>query len=502
LTFRTQMGGQICPLNLKFNSQVELKNIGVDVGVTGVGIQEPRYETYGIIFPGLNNDIQTMVQNIRVMGFDTGMSLGECASYDQITSGSCKTGFRLEPMWHGFHVNYGYAINCATGVVAVPNTAVGSPPGMYVQWTTLETEDNSSGGWDDLYYDVYDPGSIMYGDIHLSTSGLGSARVPKCYGATNVTLHIPGQGVYNNYYSFGRLDTTNNISLYLGSTRAGANPESDSATYANATLTVGRDNGNTLLNAKSGQIIFYRAQSTVLGSVTTNGFVGNGVGLTNISGTNIIGSGNAAEYLKGDGTWGTPSATATYNALDDVATNTLADGDIMIWDDGNAVWTNYTPTFDISLDAYNIWTGSNTWQGSNTFETPLVFEGGFTNSNGYMWNFDGSIGVRGIQFGDAPGSTGWSASQYISNNGAMAMGGGAFVVDSGGNTFAASYSGGSESSPGNAQFPNGVNFTTLSLGSNAQFSVAAPNIGLWNSNGQSLWIITATRTNFLGGTAP
>jgi hypothetical protein len=460
LTFRTQMGGQICPLNLKFNSQVELKNIGVDVGVTGVGIQEPRYETYGIIFPGLNNDIQTMVQNIRVMGFDTGMSLGECASYDQITSGSCKTGFRLEPMWHGFHVNYGYAINCATGVVAVPNTAVGSPPGMYVQWTTLETEDNSSGGWDDLYYDVYDPGSIMYGDIHLSTSGLGSARVPKCYGATNVTLHIPGQGVYNNYYSFGRLDTTNNISLFLGSTRAGATPQSDAVTYKNATLTIARDTGDTLLNARSGKITFYNNQSTVMGSVSTNtGFTGSGAGLTNVPyATNATASVHATNF------WGQLSVTNYNNGTDASATTYLR---------GDGTWVAPAGSGDAILGANQTWTGINEFSNTTYLSTAVI-------SN--------LVARTNLYFGSVSGA------YLTSDSGSGALVTSGPFVSAGDITIQPNYN----------IYGGGAGLTNLNflMRSNASFSATAPYIGFWNSNGQSLWIITATSTNFLGGTAP
>lgn len=263
LTFRTQRDGRICPLNLRYNASVKLENVHVDVGWTGQCLTNtaPRYSSYGVIFPGVNNDIQSWVNNVRVAGFGTGMVLGECASYDQLTSVQCVTGYELETMWHGLHVNYGYAINCATGIVAKLHSGVSPPPTLQIHWAMFESEDNSSGGWDDLQYEVFDPNSLLYGDMYFSSSGLASTRVPVVYGGTNLTLHLPGQGVYNNMYSFGRFSNNDQLSLYLGNTRAGALPNSDSVTYANATLTADRATGDTYLNAKSGAIKFYVAMA-------------------------------------------------------------------------------------------------------------------------------------------------------------------------------------------------------------------------------------------------
>lgn len=53
---------------------------------------------------------------------------------------------------------------------------------------------------------------------------------------------------------------------------------------------------------------------------------------------------------------------------------------------------------------------------------------------------------------------------------------------------------------------NSLSFIALAgsgiLKSNASIAVTAPNLYVWNSNGLSLWIITATSTNYIGGTPP
>lgn len=483
-------------IDLSYFGQAELRDITVDNGMYWYDITNATTNfSYGIKMPAALNNVAIQADDVDVMGFHTGMMLGEHCNADNVRIWLCSVGFEIPMSTQIVDCRHLLYFWCPTGIVVSGSAAVN------ISELEFERQQGARGpAWAgtnmcDLYQSNI---TNLTGTITVrGTDGPAESPFMKTSPLTSrfgLRVNIIDLHVNKDYLpvQVGGIPTAANYGL------PGIYRRSGNLDYVG----FGDPGSMLLLYGDTNGIAFIDRDNTAIWGVISNGFRGNARYLTNLHGTNIIGSGNAAEYLKGDGTWGTPSATATYNALDDVATNTLADGDIMIWDDGNAVWTNYTPTFDISLDAYNIWTGSNTWQGSNTFETPLVFEGGFTNSNGYMWNFDGSIGVRGIQFGDAPGSTGWSASQYISNNGAMAMGGGAFVVDSGGNTFAASYSGGSKGSPGNAQFPNGVNFTTLSLGSNAQFSVAAPNIGLWNSNGKSLWIITATSTNFLGGTAP
>ena len=48
----------------------------------------------------------------------------------------------------------------------------------------------------------------------------------------------------------------------------------------------------------------------------------------------------------------------------------------------------------------------------------------------------------------------------------------------------------------------GLTNLNMTIRSNAQFAVTGSDLRLWNSNGLSLWMITATSTNFLGGTEP
>jgi hypothetical protein len=326
LTFRTQKDGRLCPLNLLRISQCDLKNVMIDTGMSAIMLTNaPRYDSYGLVLPGANNNVMTSVKSVMGYGFGTGVRVGECSTLDMVFFGLCKRGFEINPMGHASSGQYIYAIACSTGIVAQASADSGLFTVAPIHWSNFDTEQDRNAAHEDMWYtlsyDLYDPTSLLNGDISLWSAGEGNVRAPTFYGATNIAKRIVYSGdQFSAMFSIARLANDgatkyNNFKvLHLGQSPFSGPDGNDftSEHYSIGTINAsgldgagGNYAGWTMLNAPGGGIGFWKSggngsvgggllgtlDSTnglqIYGSVRSTNFVGNGASLTNLAGTAI-----------------------------------------------------------------------------------------------------------------------------------------------------------------------------------------------------------------------
>jgi hypothetical protein len=164
LDVRTSDDPDIDGIDLHYAQQCKLENVFVNTGVYNVQASKPTHGTCGIITPAINNAANTVLRDVAVTGYHSGIQVNEHTDGDTIVVASNINGLEFVKAHHASRF---------ARVGAYRNThhvTVSGKHGFSI--SQLNTEQPGAGQtdagnvWQTLVSDVHDPGNLGVADIN------------------------------------------------------------------------------------------------------------------------------------------------------------------------------------------------------------------------------------------------------------------------------------------------------------------------------------------------
>jgi hypothetical protein len=208
LTVRTFDNPTISAIDGYRLGQMRLREkVTVDTGIDNFlrGSTQPTFNTYAIRFGAQSDNIDHGGDSLVTMGYNTGVSLGECTHIGDLCAVSCNSALELFS-GHGNEIDYMYSFLCPTGVCPTPDISGGAS--IHIGMYDSESNNVASQPWQALVWDVADKGAgYIYGTINF---GVGQFTYhPKLLNANNLYYH----SFIDNKMTMPNLVVTKNFSV-------------------------------------------------------------------------------------------------------------------------------------------------------------------------------------------------------------------------------------------------------------------------------------------------
>ena len=163
LDVRTCDNPPIGGIDLQWAMQARLENVFVNTGVYNVQASKPSRESKGLVTPGVNNAAWTVLRDVVVTGYSTGIECNEHTDGDNIVVASNLHGLVFSQAHHASRFGR---------VGAYRNThhvTVRGKHGFSIQQLNIEkagpgqTDENNA--WQTTLHDLNDPDNLGAGDI-------------------------------------------------------------------------------------------------------------------------------------------------------------------------------------------------------------------------------------------------------------------------------------------------------------------------------------------------
>ena len=164
LRVRTYDNPQIGGIDLNYAAQCRLENVVVSTGVYNVQASEPTHGKAGLVTPANNNAALTILRNVLVTGYDTGIVVNEHTDADNIVVASNKNGIKFNTANHASRFG---RIGTYRNTRHV--TVAGRHGFLIKQMNTEQPgagQTNPQNAWQTLVSDVHDPGNLGIGNIN------------------------------------------------------------------------------------------------------------------------------------------------------------------------------------------------------------------------------------------------------------------------------------------------------------------------------------------------
>lgn len=164
LDVRTYDNPGIGGIDLECALQCRIENVIVNTGVYNVQASQPTHGTKGLVTPACNNAALTILRNVVVTGYHTGIVVNEHTDGDSIVVASCVNGLEFLQAHHASHFGrVGTYRN--THHVTVSGRHAFSIEQMNTEMPGLGQTD-AGNAWQTLVSDVNDPQNLGVGDIN------------------------------------------------------------------------------------------------------------------------------------------------------------------------------------------------------------------------------------------------------------------------------------------------------------------------------------------------
>ncbi len=176
LSVRTYDNPQIGGIDLNHAAQCRLENVTITTGVYNVQASQPTHGKAGLVTPANNNAALTILRNVLVTGYDTGIVVNEHTDADNIVVASNIHGIKFNTANHasrfgriGTYRNTHHVTVAGRHGFLIKQMNTEQPGGGQ---TTPET------AWQTLVSDVNDPGNLGTGDINywVVLGGVGAVN--------------------------------------------------------------------------------------------------------------------------------------------------------------------------------------------------------------------------------------------------------------------------------------------------------------------------------------
>lgn len=164
LDVRTYDNPGISGIDLKYAAQCKIENVFVNTGVYNVQASNPTHRTSGLITPACNNAAWTVLRNVVVTGYHTGIMVNEHTDGDNIVVASNVNGLEFLQAHHASRF---------ARVGTYRNThhiTISGRHGFSIEQMNTEQpgkgQTNAGNAWQTLVSDISDPQNLGVGDIN------------------------------------------------------------------------------------------------------------------------------------------------------------------------------------------------------------------------------------------------------------------------------------------------------------------------------------------------
>lgn len=186
LDVRTSDNPGIGGVDLRFAMQAKLENVFINTGVYNVQASRPTHGTSGLVTPACNNAALTILRQVVVTGYHTGIVINEHTDADYLVVGSNVRGLEFAPAHHASRLGRvgAYRNTCHVAVTGACGFSIAQ----------LNTEFPGKGqtdehnAWQTLVCDVEDPRNLANADIDYWAvqGGLGAVPTFIVQGGANI----------------------------------------------------------------------------------------------------------------------------------------------------------------------------------------------------------------------------------------------------------------------------------------------------------------------------
>lgn len=191
LEVRTCNDPRIGGIDLEWAQQCRLENVFVNSGIYNVQAAKPTHGTKGLVTPAINNGALTVLRNVIVTGYHTGIVVNEHTDGENVVVASNIDGLSFAKAYHASRFGRVGAYRC-TNMITVTGQH-----GFSISQLNMEhagpgqTDDNNA--WQATVNDINDPDNLGIADVNYWVV-LGNVGVSEIFtrngGATILTRRI------------------------------------------------------------------------------------------------------------------------------------------------------------------------------------------------------------------------------------------------------------------------------------------------------------------------
>jgi hypothetical protein len=164
LDVRTYDNPGINGVDLENAAQCKIENLFINTGIYNVQASKPIHGTSGLITPACNNAAWTVLRNIVVSGYNTGIKVNEHTDGDNIVVASNINGLEFIQAHHASRFGrLGTYRN-------THQVTVSGRHGFSIEQMNTEMpgygQTDAGNAWQELVSDINDPGNLGIGDIN------------------------------------------------------------------------------------------------------------------------------------------------------------------------------------------------------------------------------------------------------------------------------------------------------------------------------------------------
>jgi hypothetical protein len=163
LDVRTYDNPGIGGIALNYAMQCKLENVFINTGVYNVQASKPTHGTSGLITPACNNAALTILRNVIVTGYHTGILVNEHTDGDNINLASNINGLEFVFAHHASRFGRVGAQRCTHAIT------VTGRHGFSIEQLDMENDGkgqtNSNNEWQTTAYNINDPKNLGIADI-------------------------------------------------------------------------------------------------------------------------------------------------------------------------------------------------------------------------------------------------------------------------------------------------------------------------------------------------
>ena len=164
LDVRTYDDPGIGGIDLNYALQCKLENVFVNTGIYNVQASKPTHGTSGLVTPACNNAALTILRNVVVTGYYTGILVNEHTDGDNINLASNINGLKFAFAHHASRFGRVGAQRCTHAI------AVTGRHGFTIEQLDMEIagkgQTNSNNEWQATEYNIDDPKNLGTADIN------------------------------------------------------------------------------------------------------------------------------------------------------------------------------------------------------------------------------------------------------------------------------------------------------------------------------------------------
>ena len=164
LDVRTYNNPAISGIDLHYALQCRLENVFINTDIYNVQASKPTHGTRGLVTPACNNAALTILRNVIVTGYHTGILVNEHTDGDNINLASTINGLEFAFGHHASRFGRVGAQRCTHAV------AVTGKHGFMIDQLDMEiagkNQTDSNNDWQATAYNLNDPNNLGTGDIN------------------------------------------------------------------------------------------------------------------------------------------------------------------------------------------------------------------------------------------------------------------------------------------------------------------------------------------------